>query len=370
MPIRRENTIKIDFKSVKKKPQNIQLHRWIKEKFQLTIDQVMAIQYDHIYHNVYIKLISEMLVKKIVQMYKNGSLSYEDEENKIHEVFISEDVSETIIKAFDFPLELHNAKIKETFNKYGIVKTIRQEKWIGEDLYQVDNGIRTIIMILEKNIPSYVTIEGCTSFISYKGQERTCMFCDQAGHERKNCPKNKRRTETNRPNVPIPNDETLTYADIVNTQNIYNDRAQEVEIEETEYSEESDTSEGMEKRHKDEITPVTIVQVHQEDNGQSIQKVQGNENENLCKYQEIREDTVLEDIVEDVEDPNGIEFEDILEATQENKGMKRTKKIATLISSSEEERKVPKLTINMKAKKTGKKKKGSNKHEKENVENN
>lgn len=64
MMIKRANTITLDFKSVKKKPTNYQLHVWIREKLDFSIDQLLCIQFDHLKNQVYIKLISKLLVEK------------------------------------------------------------------------------------------------------------------------------------------------------------------------------------------------------------------------------------------------------------------------------------------------------------------
>lgn len=188
MTVKRENTIVLDFRNVIKKPQNVVIHRWIKENLKFTVDQVLCIQFDHIKNKVYIKLVSSTLVQLTVRELHN-KLFFKDEDGELQQVFISEEEDEIAVRIYDFPIELSNEKIKETLSRYGKVKSIRNEKWIGdEDLYMCESGIRTVIISMKSKIPSYLKIDGYTSLVTYPNQLRTCMICDEPGHVRKNCP--------------------------------------------------------------------------------------------------------------------------------------------------------------------------------------
>lgn len=57
-------------------------------------------------------------------------------------------------------------------------------------------GSRSVFMVLQKPIPSQLTIRGHKCLIFYRGQLRTCFRCGQSGHQSANCP--------SRPGAPPP----------------------------------------------------------------------------------------------------------------------------------------------------------------------
>lgn len=306
MVIKRENTITLDFKKVKKKPPNSNIHRWIKDKFGFKVDQVTCIQFDHLRFKIYVKLISEILVKQAVQKYEQEQLTYSDEGNE-YEIFVTEESEDTIVKVFDFPPELSNSKLKEAFEKYGCVKNIKNEMWSGNDLYAVESGVRILTMGLKRNIPSYVTIDGITSLVTYKNQERTCLICECPGHERRDCPSKpvNRVQIIRRPPAPMVDPISNTsYADVLNS--------------------------GI---------------VHQNEVGRSVE----NPKDDASTTIPIDEtpDTFVEDRNEQYQSN-----EDVVMGTQAdhlpNPKPKRKRNDKPKVSSSEEERKIPKLTIQMK----------------------
>ena len=57
-----------------------------------------------------------------------------------------------------------------------------------ESLRNVDVGDFSVLMDVEKNIPSKVYINGHRCHIRYSGQQQTCFNCNKAGHHSKQCP--------------------------------------------------------------------------------------------------------------------------------------------------------------------------------------
>lgn len=47
-------------------------------------------------------------------------------------------------------------------------------------------------MIIKKNIPSLVNIDGETTFVSYNGQNQTCRHCNESAHSGISCIQNKK----------------------------------------------------------------------------------------------------------------------------------------------------------------------------------
>ncbi|KAL3277850.1 hypothetical protein HHI36_013191 [Cryptolaemus montrouzieri] len=107
-----------------------------------------------------------------------------------------------------YPIELSNNKIKDFLTRFGVVKYIRNEKYNGDALYKIENGIITAVIIIKNKIPSYITIDGLTLLVTYPNQQMTCMICDGIGHEKRDCPRqiSNRIKEIRRPAAPIIND--------------------------------------------------------------------------------------------------------------------------------------------------------------------
>lgn len=187
---------------------------------------------------------------------------------------------------------------------------IRNEKCSGEGYFPVENGIRTVMLRMKKNVPSYIKVDGYTSLVTYEDQVRTCMFCNEEGHERKECPHRaeNRINIIRRPNAPV-------------VQN--NDKG--------------------EKKLYAEVTRNRIVEVIENIEERTPQEEPArpqdheNQGENLTKTRQ--------------NDENDISSQDIIEASQniETKTTKRSKRarVKTVNTSSEEEKLIPKLKIKL-----------------------
>ena len=70
-------------------------------------------------------------------------------------------------------------------------KLIQYGKWFNvhrENLRNVDIGDISILMEVEKNIPSKLYINGHRCHIHYSGQQQTCFKCNKPGHHSRQCP--------------------------------------------------------------------------------------------------------------------------------------------------------------------------------------
>ncbi|CAG9822792.1 unnamed protein product [Phaedon cochleariae] len=328
MVIRRVNTLTLNFKNVRKKPSNTNLHMWIKNVLKCTVDQIVGIQFDHVKHKIFLKLVSNWQMQAILQKFKDGIVKYV-EDGEEFDVYITEDTDDILIKIFDFPLELENNKIKEKMSQYGVVRSMRNEKYAGEGLFNVETGIRSMWISMKKPIPSYITIEGCTSLITYANQVRTCMICEEPGHERKDCPRRitNRINEIRRPSAPVV---TMISSEILQQESTDS----QLEIPET------------------QLTPAIDVIVNNEE--------VHHEEEEKEKSEESLDSELESDTIGDIISPT----QKWQEVKTKNTGLKK-KKREEMETSSEEERKVPKLTIKLPPK-AGR---SSNGNEKPHVEN-
>jgi hypothetical protein len=55
--------------------------------------------------------------------------------------------------------------------------------------YVVANGIRIVMMTIQKHLPSHVNVVGYRALIPYEGQLQTCYGCSATDHMYQVCPK-------------------------------------------------------------------------------------------------------------------------------------------------------------------------------------
>lgn len=316
--LKRENTLTLDFKSVRKKIAPLDIHRWIRDTFKFTTDQICAIQLDSNRNKIYIKLISDLLVKATLRKWENDEPKIKDEEGNEYVIPISEDGQETMVKIYDIPIDIEDSLIKTELSKYGQVRGIRREKWGGhDDFFPVESGVRTALINLQKNIPSYISVAGWTSLIVYRNQIRTCMLCQDPGHEKRECPRRpaQRIREIRRPAAPYVGNESIqkTYSEVA-----AGNRDNDVFLEETQNVLENNN--------------VNETEVDSEDASKGVKESDQN------KIIEIFEENEL-DIIEETQGEN------IEKTGNWQKGMKRGRRMDGSSTSSEEEKKVPKLKI-------------------------
>ena len=98
--------------------------------------------------------------------------------------------------------------IRDTLNKYGEAKDIKEEQRTRAYRYRVSNGIRIVEMGLKHHLPSHMSIAGNRVLISYEEQPSTCYGCNETSHHYQDCPSRRRAAPPN--NIPS----TSTWADI------------------------------------------------------------------------------------------------------------------------------------------------------------
>ncbi len=89
------------------------------------------------------------------------------------------DTNITYVSVFYSPFEIAEEFYEEQLKSYGKVKFVRRNKIPGTE---VENGITTVCMELEKHLPSFLQVGAYTGMLRYNGQPRTCRKWDQVGH--------------------------------------------------------------------------------------------------------------------------------------------------------------------------------------------
>ncbi|CAG9813846.1 unnamed protein product [Phaedon cochleariae] len=291
------------------------------------VDQVRGIQFDHVKSQVYVKLVSNIVLQATLAKFEQGPALFEDEDG-IHEVGVTEATDEILVRVYDFPFEMPNEKIRCELSKYGTVTSIRNESWRGEGMYVVESGVRQVKINMKRHIPSFIRIDGTTSLVSYPNQIRTCMICEDPGHIRRDCPKRpvNRIHEIRRPNVPY----------IVPEQT----HQQQLTV---------DSIPPIVPSVREEVHEITACT---EDDSENLDRETVTD-EILNEPERLLEEGSNPDSIEpvlDVESHDRIEEPQYTPVTRKEKKQRKRNLTKNEQSTSEEEKKVPKLKINLKQK--------------------
>jgi hypothetical protein len=184
-------------------------HEWIYEALKLPERDVCMVQIEGSKRQVFIKLVDHTAGLTLLQA-TNGSATCKHTNGEITQVAITEaGVGTRKILIANLPPEVSESAVKSALCNYGSVLSVREEQWARPYKYAVPNGIRQVLMTLNKHIPSNVTVDGYCLLLSYEGQPITCLGCGEAGHLYSTC--TKRRSI--RPELRLQ--QPTTYAAIV-----------------------------------------------------------------------------------------------------------------------------------------------------------
>ena len=93
------------------------------------------------------------------------------------------------VKIKFIPNEIEVEELKNTRSKFGTIESIKWEEPIkfNEDIYEVKRERVNVAMLVNKHIPSFITITGIILNVTFQGQPRSCLKCDEPSHETRNC---------------------------------------------------------------------------------------------------------------------------------------------------------------------------------------
>lgn len=151
---RRENTFRIDYAKVPKKPTYEELHHFLGVALGLKREEVLRLQCSKIHGCAFVKTCDLETAQRVVEEHDGKHIMEVDKKQytlrmwmedggvdvKLHD--LSEDVTDDAITAF--------------MTAYGDIISIRESMW--DEKYSfgaIPNGIRVVRMIVKKNIPSY-----------------------------------------------------------------------------------------------------------------------------------------------------------------------------------------------------------------------
>jgi len=205
----RRNTLVCCFEQNSPRMTALDIHEWIHEQLKLTEHSVLTIQIDGTRRQVYIKFKEFQSVQDILDATK-GETIYKYVTGEIAPVqLMIAGMGTRRIRLANLPPELTNNTITTALSKYGEIRSIQEENWAKHYRYNVSNGVRIVMMTLNKHIPSYIAIAGYRALVTYDGQPQTCYGCGDTEHVYNVCPKRRM------PKIAQPAPFEHTWANIV-----------------------------------------------------------------------------------------------------------------------------------------------------------
>ena len=86
----------------------------------------------------------------------------------------------------DLPTEIDQAAVSGFFAEFGEVLSV--DHCFFKDYPAVRNGNRVARVLLDRDIPHFVEIDGCSCRVWYSRQPAQCTICRQSGHRAPACP--------------------------------------------------------------------------------------------------------------------------------------------------------------------------------------
>lgn len=188
---RRENTFRIDYANVPKKPPSEEVHQFVGETLGLKREDVMRIQYSRNLGVAFIKTTSMEVAQKTVE--ENDDKHELTVDGKSYKLHLEMEDGAVEVKLFNLSEDVTNDKIVKFLGAYGEVLSIREEIWDEKHLFAgLPTGVRVVRMVVKKNIASYVTIDSEMTHLAYYGQQQTCRYCTESVHNGVSCVQNKK----------------------------------------------------------------------------------------------------------------------------------------------------------------------------------
>ncbi|KAK3720462.1 hypothetical protein QZH41_001203 [Actinostola sp. cb2023] len=129
--------------------------------------------------SIVVTFASQTYVEKILDL---GTLTI----NGFPVVVSSVDARRRYVKIYFLPYEVSNQQLQAALSEYGHVYHVRRDSIY--DFKEIESGVRTVTMTVNKDVPSFLKVMGCEVKIFYRGQRQTCRKCGSEFHFAKDCP--------------------------------------------------------------------------------------------------------------------------------------------------------------------------------------
>lgn len=188
---RRENTFRVDYSQFPKLLSHDEIIKFIGKELGLTRENVLLLQPSRRLGCTFVEVNNLELAETIVQQHDNKHEFVFD--RKAYKLRITMEDGAVEVSFFDLSNNVTNEQIADFLAEYGDVLHVRDLLWDERSAFAgVKTGVRIARMVVKKNIPSLVTIQGEDTGVGYKGQRQTCLHCQEYVHVGIPCVQNKK----------------------------------------------------------------------------------------------------------------------------------------------------------------------------------
>lgn len=188
---RRENTFRIDYAKVPKKPSYEELHHFVGDVLGMKSEEVKRLQCSKFLGCAFVKASSLDVAERIVREH-DGKHQMEVDKTMYPLRLWMEDGG-VDVKLHDLSEDVQDNSIMEFMKNYGDIISIRELLWDPKYRFgSISTGVRVVRMVVKKNIPSIVTIDSEATYVSYSGQLQSCRHCSELVHNGITCIQNKK----------------------------------------------------------------------------------------------------------------------------------------------------------------------------------
>ena len=188
---RRENTFRIDYAKVPKKPSFEEVHLFIGNQLGMKREEVKRIQCSRLLGCAFVKANDLSVAQGIVENH-DGKHEIVVGDKK-YPIRLTMEDGAVDVKLFDLSEDVSDLEITKFMSDYGEILSIRELMWEANYMFNgYPTGVRVVRMIVKKNIPSTVIIDGEATCVQYYGQQHTCRHCNEAIHNGISCIQNKK----------------------------------------------------------------------------------------------------------------------------------------------------------------------------------
>lgn len=189
---RRENTFRIDFAGFPKKPKLEEIHLFVGTQLGLKRGEVKRIQCSRSSTCAFVKVCDLELAQTVVTDHDNKH-EVEIDGHRLRLRLRMEDGA-VAVKLYDLSESITHEQVAEYLSAFGDVLSIHEEM-CDEEKYMfggIPTGTLIAKMKVQRNIPSYIIIDGDITYVSYYGQRQTCRHCGEFVHNGASCVQNKK----------------------------------------------------------------------------------------------------------------------------------------------------------------------------------
>lgn len=187
----RENTFRVDFSNLPKKPSVKEVHQFLARDLGLPREKTKRVQINHVQNCVFVKTADLETAEQIVEDHDGKHVR--EVNKKKYTIRITMEDGCTNVKLHDLTEDVSDQQIKRFMSQYGDVMSVTELLWSDDlDYHGISSGIRSVKMVLKRPIKSYVTIQGQCAYVKYAGQQSTCRHCGEYVHIGIPCVQNKK----------------------------------------------------------------------------------------------------------------------------------------------------------------------------------